>query len=285
LKEIKKMLKCDLLIIDPQVDFCDPQKGTLVVPGADKDCERLATMIKRIGPRLNDIHVTLDTHHYFDIAHPSFWIGKDGKNPSPFTTITLESIKNGTWRTSIAAFFDKRTMKAHGADRDGAVEYVEKLAANKRYDLMIWPPHCLIGSYGATVMPVVWDALHEFEVLHKTAFVDFVTKGSNFWTEHYSAVKAEVVDPEDPSTDLNTHLIETLQNVDLIGISGEALSHCVANTVRDIANNFGEENIKKFVLIEDTSSNVANCDALGDDFIREMKGRGMQIARSTDFMA
>ncbi len=278
-------MKTDLLVIDPQLDFCDPQKGALYVGGAEKDCERLAAMIRRIGPRLNDIHVTLDTHHYFDIAHPSFWIGRDGKNPPPFTTITLDDIKNGIWRTSVPAFLNKRTMKAHGEDREGAEEYIEKLAANKRYQLMIWPPHCLIGSEGASVMPVVWNALHEFEVHHRTAFIDFVTKGSNFWTEHYSAVKAEVVDPEDPSTDLNTHLIETLQSVDLIGISGEALSHCVANTVRDIANNFGEENIKKFVLIEDTSSNVAGCDQLGADFVREMKARGMQVAKSTDFMA
>lgn len=278
-------LKADLLCIDPQVDFCDPQKGALVVPGADKDCERLATMIKRIGPRLNDIHVTLDTHHYFDIAHPSFWISKDGKNPPPFTTITLESLKNDTWRTAIAAYMNRRTMKAHGDDRDGAEEYVAALAANKRYELMIWPPHCLIGSEGAMVMPNVWEALHEFEVFHKTAWVDYVTKGSNFWTEHYSAVKAEVVDPSDPTTDLNMKLIGMLQNVDLIGISGEALSHCVKSSIEDIANSFGEDNIKKFVLIEDTSSPVTGCEQLGENFVRDMKARGMQTARSTDFMA
>ncbi len=31
------MTKVDLLIIDPQVDFCDPN-GNLAVPGADEDC-------------------------------------------------------------------------------------------------------------------------------------------------------------------------------------------------------------------------------------------------------
>lgn len=278
-------MKCDLLIIDPQVSFCDPQKGELYVPGADKDCERLATMIKRIGPRLNDIHVTLDTHHYFDIAHPSFWIGKDGKEPPPFTTITLESIRNGTWRTQVTAYLNRRTMRAHGKDRDGAEEYVAALAANKRYQLMIWPPHCLIGSPGAAVMPVVWEALHGFEVFHKTAWVDYVTKGSNFWTEHYSAVKAEVVDPEDPTTDLNMKLIGMLQNVDLIGISGEALSHCLKFTIEDIAGAFGKHNIKKFVFLEDTSSSVSGAEKQGEEFVINMKARGMQVARSTDFMA
>jgi DNA-binding transcriptional ArsR family regulator len=37
--------------------------------------------------------------------------------------------------------------------------------------------------------------------------VDFVTKGSNYWTEHYSAVQADVPDSQDPTTMLNTELI------------------------------------------------------------------------------
>jgi len=27
----------ELLVIDPQVDFCDPQRGSLYVPGAEHD--------------------------------------------------------------------------------------------------------------------------------------------------------------------------------------------------------------------------------------------------------
>ena len=116
-------MKVDLLIIDPQVDFCDPAVA-LPVPGADKDCERLATMITRISKRLHDIHVTLDTHHYFDIAHPVFLIGPDGKHPAPFTPITNPDVKAGKWRTTIPAFQNRKTMKAAGIDRDGFEEYV-----------------------------------------------------------------------------------------------------------------------------------------------------------------
>jgi nicotinamidase-related amidase len=277
--------KIDLLIIDPQLDFCSPT-GALSVVGADADCDRLAAMIARVSDRLNDIHVTLDTHHWFDIAHPSFWIsGKDNKShPAPFTLITEDDVKNGVWKTTVPAYQNRRTMKAHGMDRDGAEEYVHQLTVNNRYVLCIWPPHCLIGSDGAKVMPVVWNALNKWEQDHDTAFVDYVTKGSNYWTEHYSAIMADVPDPEDPSTQLNTKLIETLQEVDLIGISGEALSHCVASTITDIANNFGEENIKKFVLIEDTSSNVTGFEQLGIDFVKNMKARGMQTAKADDFL-
>jgi nicotinamidase-related amidase len=115
--------------------------------------------------------------------------------------------------------------------------------------------------------------------------VDYVTKGSNFWTEHYSAVQADVPDPQDPGTLLNTDLIQTLENADLIALSGQALSHCVANTIRDIANNFGEDNIKKMILLIDTTSNVPGFEKMGQDFLVEMKGRGMQVEKSTDFLS
>jgi nicotinamidase-related amidase len=116
-------------------------------------------------------------------------------------------------------------------------------------------------------------------------FVNYVTKGSNYKTEHYSAVQAEVPDPTDPSTHINTPFIETLEEADIIVVSGQALSHCVANTVRDIADNFGDENIQKLVLLEDTTSPVPGFEQLGIDFLKDMKARGMQVAKSTDFLA
>jgi len=277
-------MKYDLLLIDPQVDFCDPS-GALFVPGADDDSKKLAAMILRVKSKINDIHVTLDTHHYFDIAHPCFWLDQSGRHPDPFTLISYSDIKVGKWKTSIPAYQNRKTLQAHGIDRDGAEEYVLSLEKNNRYMLCIWPPHCLIGSIGASIQPDVYSALQTWETEKVTAFVDYVTKGSNFWTEHYSAVQADVPDPSDPTTQLNIGLIELLKQVDLIGISGQALSHCVANTIRDISNNFGDENIKKFVLLKDTSSNVPRFEKLGEDFITEMTSRGMQVMNSTEFLA
>jgi len=66
-------MKVDLLVIDPQVDFCIPGNA-LVVDGADQDMKRLAAMIDRIGDKIDDIHCTLDQHHLIDIAHPIFWM-------------------------------------------------------------------------------------------------------------------------------------------------------------------------------------------------------------------
>lgn len=156
------------------------------------------------------------------------------------------------------------------------------MAVNKRYALVIWPPHCIIGSWGASIVPAVSNALISWE-LAKFDKVNFVPKGSNFFTEHYSGVKADVEDPSDPSTKLNAGLIDALTNADEILITGEALSHCVANTIRDVATEFGVDNIKKFTLLTDTSSSVTGFEKLGTDFVNEMAAKGMKLTTTKDW--
>lgn len=263
------MKKTHLITIDPQVDFCDP-KGALFVTGADKDMERLAAFINANQQRISEIHCTLDSHQVIHIAHPIFWVNSKGENPKPFTLISDDDVRNGTWRPFHPG------LQAH------AQNYVDTLKKNGRYILCIWPPHCLIGTRGHAVSPLVSDALVAWET--KTINrVNFITKGSNFLTEHYSGVMADVPDDADPTTKLNTGLIDTLLEADEILITGEALSHCVANTIRDIANNFGDDNIKKFVLLEDTSSNVPGFEKMGTDFVKEMVGRGMRLTKTTNW--
>jgi len=260
-------MQLELLIIDPQNDFCDPN-GSLFIPGANKDMERLSKFVIRVLQKISDIHVTMDTHHLIDIAHPIFWIDSDGNSPDPFTIIESG---NNIWRTRNPTWQDR------------AVEYLQCLKDNGRYPLCIWPPHCLIGLPGHNVFPELSDALTAWE--YRFAMVDYVTKGSNFWTEHYSAVQADVPDPHDPSTQLNTKLIEILKNADLIVLAGEARSHCLANTVMDIANNFGEDNIAKMVLLEDACSDVPGFEGMGENFMNEMIGRGMQVSNTLDFLS
>jgi len=265
------MKKVHLLVIDPQKDFCDPN-GALFVAGADQDMNRLAEMVRRVKDKLSAIHVTLDSHHYVDIAHPIFWVGKDGTNPLPFTIITASDVEAGTWRAK------------QPSCQTRALEYVRSLEANGRYPLCVWPPHCLIGSDGAQVTAPLFDALKGWEQGFK--IVDYVTKGSNPWTEHYSAFQADVPDPADVTTQLNTSLIKTLEDADIILVAGEAGSHCLAFTVRDIANNFGDASyVGKLVLVEDATSPVPTFDQFQKDFVAEMTAKGMQLTTTADWMA
>lgn len=264
-----------LVSIDPQNDFCikdgpGGEKGTLVVPGAEADMDRLGAFINKNQKRLDEIHCTLDSHQVIHIAHPPFWVNSKGQNPDPFTVISNDDVKNGTWRAR------------HPGWQKKAAEYVEKLTANARYPLVIWPVHCVIGSWGHSIVPVVQKALQAWE---QDTFnrVNFVAKGSNLFTEHYSGVQADVPDDDDPSTKLNTRLIKILTEADEILITGEALSHCVANTITDIANTFGDDNVKKFTLLEDTSSNVTTFENLGKDFVAKMVKKGMKVTNTKDW--
>jgi nicotinamidase/pyrazinamidase len=272
------MQNLHLVIIDPQMDFCTPDKtyggvktGALYVPGADEDMKRLATLVRRLSPKLSDIHVTIDSHHLMDVAHPAFWKNSKGEHPTPFTIIVADDVRNGVW------------VPVLPSARQRMLDYVVALEAGKRYPLMIWPPHCLIGTPGQAVVPDLMDAINAWAE-NRHGQVDFVTKGSNIWTEHYSAVRAEVPDPTDPSTQLNVDFIRTIEDADLVVWAGEASSHCVANTMRDTFNAFGADAIKKMVLLTDAISAVPNCNGMYDSFLQEFTAKGMRTATTADFL-
>jgi nicotinamidase-related amidase len=233
--------------------------------------KRLSAFIDRVGNHLQGIHVTLDSHNPIDIAHPTWWTNHQGQAPAPFTVITSKDIAAGHWR-SRNPLLQERSR-----------QYVEQLEAAQRYALVVWPEHCLIGHWGHNIHTAVAQSLDAW-ARKKLEVVDYVTKGTNPFTEHYSAVQAEVPDPSDPDTLLNDRLIRMLSDADEVIIAGEALSHCVANTVRDIANNIGEDNIRKLVLLTDCCNSVGGFEQLGVDFVAEMQARGMKTARSTEYL-
>ena len=302
-------MRVELLIIDPQVDFCDPgfdpdtddqlnqlpsdvkalirrAPGKLLVPGAEDDMKRAAAMVKRIGNKIDDIHVTLDSHHLLDQSHPLWWKDSHGNHPDPFTNITVDDVENGVWTTSIPGCLVHRDADGNDKHIGGSLNYLKRLKERDRYDLTVWPPHCLIGSDGAKVLPVLQQALEEWEN-ENMGIVDFITKGSNIWTEHYGAVEAEVPDPDDiDGTGLNSDLIRTVKDADDILLLGEAGSHCLANTGRDIANGFGDEScVSKFVLLTDATSPVPGFESLYDDFVKELTDRGMRTSTTVDYLA
>lgn len=263
--------KVDLVVIDPQLDFTDP-KGTLFVPGAAEDMQRLASFVNRIGRKLNDIHITLDSHRTLHISVGVFWRNSHGEEPTPFTCITAKDVEDGKWTTRMPSHYKK------------ALDYLKALEATNRYSLVVWPKHCLIGSWGTQVNLLLFDAVKKWEE-NEFAVVDYVTKGSNVWTEHFSAVKAEVPEANDPTTQINTNFIKTLEETDEILIAGEALSHCVKHTFTDVVDNFSNASyVKKMVLLQDCCSSVPGFEKEGQEFIKQMVAKGMRLADSESYL-
>lgn len=269
---MSKINRVHLLIIDPQNDFTTPS-GSLYVKGADDDMKRVSKMVDRLGKRLDDIHITLDSHRVFDIAHPIFWRNSKGENPKPFTMISVSDVENSVWVPSVPSLYKR------------ALEYVKELQRKNKYVLLIWPEHCIIGSNGHNVHPDLMGSVSKWE-RENIGMVNYVTKGSNPFTEHYSAIVAEVEASDDITTQLNTGLINTLENdADMLLIAGEASSHCVRSTVMDIIKNFSDPKIaQKIVLLTDGMSPVTGFEQQQTDFFAEAKAAGVKFSTTVDIL-
>ena len=273
-----------LLIIDPQNDFCDlpeawrpldPVSGARIDPalpvaGAHADMLRLAQLMQAGGAGLSEIIVTLDSHHRVDVAHPPFWQQREGGPVAPFTQITARQVRAGDYLPR-----DPQALPR-------ALAYLDELEARGRYTLMVWPVHCEIGTWGHGVHAAVRAAYNQWEE-RTLKQVAKVVKGTNPWTEHYSAVQAEVPDPADEDTQLNSGLIQALDAADMILVAGEASSHCVKATTEHIADHLSGR-LDRLVLLTDCMSPVGGFEAQQAAFLDAMRSRGARLATGTDVL-
>ena len=282
------MATAQLLIIDPQNDFCDvppawwpqeplssqPIAPSLPVAGAHGDMQRLAHWIRQQGARLTDITLTLDSHQAYDIAHPAFWQQRDGDAVAPFTPITAAQVRAGDYAPRDATVLPR------------VLQYLDALEAEGRYSLMVWPLHCEIGSWGHGVHADILAACRDWQSTQHRA-VHHVFKGMNPWTEHYSAIRAEVPDPQDPDTGLNDALLRHLAMADQLVIAGEAGSHCVRATtehiVQHIARFWGHADLSRITLLTDCMSPVAGFESAQAHFVQQMQAAGVRCSTSTAF--
>lgn len=273
-----------LLVIDPQNDFCDlpanylptdplnpgqSLQPQLAVAGAHADMLRLSEFMHRGLRGLRGITVTLDSHHRVGIERPAMWQQGDGSAVNPFTLVTAADVRAGKY------------LPRQRADLPRVLAYLDALEAGGRYVHMVWTPHCEIGTWGHAVHADVRAAYNAWEE-RELGLVNKVSKGSNPWTEHYSAVMAEVPDANDPSTQLNRGLIRLLSAADLVMIAGEAGSHCVKATTEHIADNIGAAHLRKLVILKDTISPVTGFEQQYQVFLRDMSARGLQVSTSAD---
>lgn len=253
-----------LLIIDAQYDFCNP-KGALYVQGADKDMERLARFIQRNIYQINKIFLSIDNHLVNDIAHPSFWEDKNKKQPAPFTQITAQEVEEGKWK---ARFEPEKSLK-----------YLKDLEKDGKFLHFIWPPHCLLGSLGASIDETIMTAILAWCKISGKDYIA-VHKGLYPFTEHFGIFAAQIPDPNIPETQLNTSLIEQLCHYDNVFVAGEAKSHCVATSIQQ-AIDFAPELAKKMIIIEDCMSDVTGLGHLGEPTYRKAKEIGLRFVKSS----
>src|SRR3954470_17514769 len=150
-----------LLLIDVQKDFCFPE-GTLYVAGrsgtgAIDDSRRIAELIYRNLGAITDITTTMDTHLAYQIFFPSFWLDKDDAPLTPHRVVTSDQIAAGEVRPNPAM-----AKWLCGGNYTWlckqALFYCQELERAAKYQLYLWPPHCLLGSDGHALAGIIHEA-------------------------------------------------------------------------------------------------------------------------------
>jgi nicotinamidase/pyrazinamidase len=256
-----------VLIMDPQNDFYPAKsnvrkKGAMSVPGANKDMERLLSYLKINEPTA--MFVSQDTHQHYDIGHPSFWVDDRGEHPQPYTRITSNDIEEEKW------------MPLSGKLDDYIKKYGQKIKKGNRQNLTIWPYHAIDATKGHEIVDELRDYIRMWE--EKTGkTVTYVRKGENPYTVFYSMFKADIPLKKDRKTELNHELINKLKKYDTLVVSGQALSHCVNHSVRDLVDNWPRRRRKDIVLLKNTCSAVPGFDKESMDFIKFAEKSGITI--------
>lgn len=255
-------MKTLLFIIDMQNDFCNPS-GSLYVPGAEIDAMRLVGFIRRNINSIDQVILTQDNHQVMDIAHPAFWINSKGEYPAAYTTITLNDVETGKWQPVMYM--------------EEAIDYLRKIAETDEYSHTIWPEHCIWGSEGAAIYPELMEAVQEWA--REGKMFDVISKGMYPLTEHFGAFRANMPVDNVPETQFNQSLKEKMEGYDKIWIAGEAKSHCVANTIKQLFDY--PELIARMIILEDCMSNVTGFESLANPIYEKAKNMGAAFLECT----
>jgi nicotinamidase-related amidase len=265
--------KIAAVLVDYQHDFVDPS-GTLYVPGSQADVARFLTWFYRNAHRISTVYASLDTHIPFQIFYSSWWVNpRTGEHPQPFTVITGQDVENHAWAPLL--------------EPEWSTYYVHELRQKARKDLMIWPYHTMQGTLGHMLAAPISEAIAWYSAARQAQPI-YIEKGLTTRTEFYGIFGAEVPDPQSPASSLNVPLLDAVMQHDKVYIAGEAKSHCVLETERQIVEHYANQPdmLRKLYFLKDCTSSVQHpvidFDALAEEELAKMRERGVNVVMSTD---
>jgi len=279
--------KIALMPIDMQNTFCIPG-FELFVQGAVADTQRISEFIYQNIGRITKIYPTMDTHLTMQIFHSLFFIDANGENVPANTSISSNDLKTNKYvlNPAVAASLgvDYLELKKH------VLFYTEELEKKGKYQLTIWPYHAMLGGIGHALVPLMEEAIR-FHSFARNMEAGIEIKGGNPLTENYSILSPEILSTHNGAAiaQKNASFIEKLLNYDLLIISGEAKSHCVAFTIDDLLNEIQAKDpalAKKVYILEDCTSPVVVPGVIdftnqANQAFERFKKAGMHIVQST----
>ncbi|HYD93128.1 MAG TPA: nicotinamidase [Candidatus Paceibacterota bacterium] len=298
--------KVMLLLIDVQKDFCHPE-GALYVGGrsgrgAIDDSARIAEFIYRNLNVVSDIATTLDTHFAYQIFSPSFVVDESGQPLKPFDVVleNCDIMRAGVCVGKASVSPAAAAVVANGdyATLQKQFEYYCKtLGQGGKYNLIMWPEHCLLGSEGHTLVGVIHEA-RLFHAYARASQSHCEIKGGSPYTENYSVLQPEVMTTFDgkalPGVQKNARFIKMLLNYDRVIVAGQAGSHCVKSSIDDFLAEIVVQDpalARKVYVLEDCMSAVTVPDGKGgfiadytpdmDAALAKFGNAGMHVVKST----
>lgn len=261
---VEDPVKTLFLAIDMQNDFME--NGELAVPGSHADVYNAARFLYEHMEKITHIAVSLDTHQPQQIFHPGWWVDQNGNHPTPFTIISADEVQNGVWKAV--------------RNQAESLEYAINLKKKSRKDLCIWPYHCLEGTFGAALESQFGHLVY-FHSVARNAVTERLVKGKDPLSEMYGIIRPEY----DLDNYYNHQFLHQLATYDRIIIAGEAKSHCVLESVRQILEHFADNQkiTSRLYLLEDCMSSIPGFEEITEQafelFRQEYK---VNIMKSTE---
>ncbi|MDO5557305.1 MAG: hypothetical protein Q4G05_03585 [Clostridia bacterium] len=269
-----------LLCIDFQNDFVEG--GSLAVPGAKADIARLTKWIYNNMQDISEIICTMDTHVPEQIFHPCWWEDTNGKNPNPYTIITLDDFNSGKWK------LPKNLKMMEGITK----QYLEHLEKNSKKQLCIWPYHCLWGTEGANLE----QSFSQMVIFHYAVTGNdprFIEKGKLLkYSEMYGFIEPEF-GADSSQNQYHKNLVNKVfldrvikGEYDNIYIAGEAASHCVLESVTQLCKKLqSREYTERIVILEDCMTSIAGFEKLTTQKFKELQEMyGIRFVKSTEMI-
>ena len=249
-----------ILNIDNQRDFNHPEGGLFVGPGLPEAIRLSVEFFYKYLSIITEIVSTLDTHYPAQIFFPQFHMDQNNDFVPSNIVITEDDYQNGKYHCNpaIAKNIGMTPVQLNTQIK----HYCHELEKNSKKNLYIWSHHCLLGTPGHTMVGVINEAIM-FHQIVRNAANHFEIKGGSPFTEHYSIFAPEVMTLYDgtpiPGVGRNTRLIENLLSSDVIIIMGQAMSHCVLESINDLVNEVKAQDpnlLKKIYVLEDCMAPV-----------------------------
>ena len=111
-----------------------------------------------------------------------------------------------------------------------------------------------------------------------------VVKGEHPLAEHFGMFRAQIPVPGSPATELNQPLLDELAQNDEIWIAGEARSHCVATSLRQLMR-YAPALVPRVLLLTDCMSDVTGLGYLAEPIYAEARERGVRFTTSTELVS